>query len=1107
MPHAPAPQNAPLMPPIIDPHVALHANAPHTGAHQHDPPPGPTDDHDQPKNKSARKANINVATVMLNMNGYRASGMNNQEKWSMVNQTLNKHKIAILALQETHLDQERVDGLLKSFGKKMEIKFSADPNAPRATAGVAFIINKSLIAPRKITTHEIIPGRALHIKVEWLDKETSSFMNIYAPNEKAAHEEFWRTIDDTRRDHNVPVPNFLLGDFNVTEDPIDQMPPRLDDLGVIEALRDTRLAWRINDTWRMSYPDSRKYTYRANTANGETKSRLDRIYVARHLVDKIFDWETAPSLVPTDHWIVTVKYAPKEAPEIGKGRWTLPLHLANDQKFLNSVIKKGLALQLELEKIQRNPTNRNVSNPQSLWNRFKKNIKALAKHAIKNKVYKIDSQMKAIRKDLDSLNKDPRVSTDNDTRTNESLLTKELKYLEEKRARDQKNVLNASIANHGEKLGGVWSSLNKEKKPRDYIQRLKIPNSHPPKYECDSRRMAKLARDYHENLQMANLGLLDHDKLEMSTDVLLQEIPEGQKITHPEALPLNWLVRETHTTKALHLTKNGSATGMDGCPYELWKALQKRHEDMINKNQPSFDIINVLTVLFKDIQTFGVDENTDFALGWMCPIYKKKDTTEISNYCPITLLNTNYKILTKVLAIQLMEHIETLIHKDQAGFIPGRSIRDQTKLAMAIIAYAEVAEENSAIIALDQEKAYDKIRHDYLWKTLEAFNLPHPFINTIQSLYENASTMVAINGILSKPFRVTRGIRQGDPISCPIFNLAIEPLACMTRNDEMIKGLLIPGLQTPIKINLFANDTNIYLSEEDNLTYVQNTLHDWCQVSGAKFNLEKTEIIPIGSEEYRERTIHTLKINADKIFPIADNIKIAQDGDAVRYLGAYIGNKLNNLTPWEPIVERIHKSLIHWNKMLPTIKGRATIVQAVVGGRTQYLTTAQGMPSHIESALTKVIRDFMWEQDSSPRIAIEALQQLIHEGGFNLLDIKARNEVIDIMWLKEYLRLTPMRPTWAKVVDLLIDAAAPEKISKKARMNVFLQSWDAPTWGARANNLDEGTIRMIKVGKKYNLNLATIRLTPNLCSQLPAWYHLAAEPCPMTGIASKCLLN
>lgn len=97
----------------------------------------------------------------------------------------------------------------------------------------------------------------------------------------------------------------------------------------------------------------------------------------------------------------------------------------------------------------------------------------------------------------------------------------------------------------------------------------------------------------------------------------------------------------------------------------------------------------------------------------MCPIYKKNDRNEIENYRPITILNTDYKILTKVLAIHLAKIAPLLLHKSQAGFVPGRSIVDQTKLIEVMIDYAETSEENGQIVALDQEKAYDKISHDY----------------------------------------------------------------------------------------------------------------------------------------------------------------------------------------------------------------------------------------------------------------------------------------------------------------------------------------------------------------------------------------------------------
>jgi hypothetical protein len=113
--------------------------------------------------------------------------------------------------------------------------------------------------------------------------------------------------------------------------------------------------------------------------------------------------------------------------------------------------------------------------------------------------------------------------------------------------------------------------------------------------------------------------------------------------------------------------------------------------------------------------------------------------------------------------------------------------------------------------------------------------------------------------------------------------------------------------------------------------------------------------------------------------------------------------------------------------------------QAVIGGHTQFLTKAQGMPTHIEEELTKMIRDFVWDYDVHPRISLEYLYRLLNEGGLNLLEMKARNEAIELVWLRDYLNLTPTRQTWAIVTDLLIIAAAPQGTSLVALVNTFLQ--------------------------------------------------------------------
>ena len=75
-------------------------------------------------------------------------------------------------------------------------------------------------------------------------------------------------------------------------------------------------------------------------------------------------------------------------------------------------------------------------------------------------------------------------------------------------------------------------------------------------------------------------------------------------------------------------------------------------------------------VVLNNIQEHGVDARTKFTLGWMCPIYKKKERDQIKNYRPIILLNTDYKLLTKALSVDLASHIHLLIHPDQTGFIP-----------------------------------------------------------------------------------------------------------------------------------------------------------------------------------------------------------------------------------------------------------------------------------------------------------------------------------------------------------------------------------------------------------------------------------------------------
>ena len=111
------------------------------------------------------------------------------------------------------------------------------------------------------------------------------------------------------------------------------------------------------------------------------------------------------------------------------------------------------------------------------------------------------------------------------------------------------------------------------------------------------------------------------------------------------------------------------------------------------------------------------------------------------------------------------------------------------------------------------------------------------------------------------------------------------------------------------------------------------------------------------------------------------------------------------------------------------------------------------------------------------------------------------------MWVKAYLDLTPARPLWAKITDLIIDASMPQGTTTQTRINCFLQTWTPPQRGARAAKLDEDTTRMLKAAKTYNVNLAAIKMTARVKAQLPAWHHLGSENRPINNNAARCLIH
>jgi hypothetical protein len=216
------------------------------------------------------------------------------------------------------------------------------------------------------------------------------------------------------------------------------------------------------------------------------------------------------------------------------------------------------------------------------------------------------------------------------------------------------------------------------------------------------------------------------------------------------------------------------------------------------------------------------------------------------------------------------------------------------------------------------------------------------------------------------------------------FNLAIEPLACLIRNSEL-KGVKIPGKPENLVISLFADDTTVYLSSEDELEKFWGILRLWCAASTAKFNEDKTIIFPFGRVSYREMVLKDRRINRNmKIGTIEQRIRILPDGHPCRMLGAWIGNNITYTTPWPSVLETITCDLERWKLTLPSLEEKHHIINMVIGRRTQYLTRAQGMPKDIEETLIKMEHTFLWDGQTA-RVGHETMVLGITEGGNKFL--------------------------------------------------------------------------------------------------------------------------
>ena len=239
-----------------------------------------------------------------------------------------------------------------------------------------------------------------------------------------------------------------------------------------------------------------------------------------------------------------------------------------------------------------------------------------------------------------------------------------------------------------------------------------------------------------------------------------------------------------------------------------------------------------------------------------------KDSEDINNLRPLSMLETLYKIQTRMLAKRLGHALEEILSKHQHGFRPKRSIQTASIPILHAINEANIHAKPMQLLAVDLKSAFDTISSELIYEIMLQSGFPSIYSEALHGLVTKGTASVQLGNEISNSFEVKNGVGQGDPPSAQRFSIGTDPLVRALQKRirniayKFQNGMTLPG-------TTYADDNMLGLNIRDigDVDYVLEVFRDYEKVSGLKMNLKKTEILCINtSEEMKHQIVESIGI-------------------------------------------------------------------------------------------------------------------------------------------------------------------------------------------------------------------------------------------------------
>ena len=886
-------------------------------------------------------ANLKIGT-------FNVRGIRDIAKRSEIYSFLRQKQFDIIMLQETHTIPSDEQFWHSHWGGKIIFSHGASNSK-----GVAILFRKNL-GFRIKSKFSDTQGRILGAHII-LENRDILLVNVYAPNDDDPS--FFDQLQDYIDQYDRALDKIIGGDFNLVLDiNLDKQGGKLvTHKNSVTRLKQMMHEHMLIDIWRLLHPGDFEATWKRLKPE-PIMERLDFILISEGIRNLVPNAQITNGY-RSDHAIAFIMLKMSDEAK-GPGFWKFNTSLLTDSNYCEQL--RNLMNELKGHRYESNACK---------WQFIKSEIRGFTikytsqkKRSQDNELAVLDKKIKYFQLQLGPQNANTLLET-------EQIMARIQELEDMKKAIIHKRVKGAIIrsrknwALHGEKNSRYFFALEKSnfKKKNRYILRHPI---HQTIIE-GAKNILSIQDDYYKKLYTSNNSNISPEYLK---DLTLPQLSEcDKKILEKD-------ITRGEIRKVLWTMKHNKVPGNDGLPPEFYKHF--------------WDTIGTLVenTIFEAVEKgFPIDTRRGIISLMEKP---NKDLLELKNWRPLSLLNTDYKILSKILATRLSKILPKIVHEDQSGFIMQRSMSDNIMELTSLVQWCNNQEIEALLVSYDFAKAFDHAEYNILFDIMRSFNIGEKYIQMVRNLYQEIESCTINHGFTGNYFKIKRGLRQGCGFSAPAFTLIVEILGQKIRQNNQIEGIRIGNKHK--KLAQYADDLwTIIKANQRNFNKLIETVDEFTRQASLPINYDKTQILRIGSLKNSNA-----KYYSDKPLQWTDKITI---------LGIVIQPENNEmmLENFQKLISKIKVVADTWGARKLTLLGKVLVVNTLmIPCMTHYFTCLPTPPEKIFKALKSIISNFIWN-NSVPKIAYNTMIQSYENGGFKLCDIYAKEQSLKISWVKK----------------------------------------------------------------------------------------------------------